>query len=319
MNFDQIVSDFLSPQSNSAKLYETARSYYTLLSEITEISDASENPDDDQTIFLETGKAISPKDAARCVLDYRRTAKFLQGIYSAINQARINFPGETVEILYAGCGPFAALALPQCVKFGSDEITFTLIDIHQRSMDSARIIFEKFGFEKYVCEFIKTDATVYQNENGKKFHIIITETMQKTLEKEPQAAITLNLVNQLCENGIFIPQKITVKACLVNPALEFDAESKDKERIYLGTILELSTDSKDIFSPRTVKIPSDDLSRRQLMLLTHIQIFEDKILRDYNSGISYPTVLHKIKIEKGRILEFKYVIGKNPHFEYQYI
>ncbi len=319
MNFEKIVEDFLSPKSNSAKLYETACDYYKLLSEFTGISGASENPADDQTTFLKTGKAISPKDAARCVLDYRRTAGFLQGIYSAIKQSQLNFPGEKIEILYAGCGPFAALALPQCAKFGSDEIAFTLIDIHQRSLDSARTIFEKFGFENYVGEFIKTDASVYQNEHGKKFHIIVTETMQKSLEKEPQAAITLNLANQLRKNGIFIPQKITVSACLAKPELEFDAETKDKERIYLGNILELSVGSKGNFPPQTVTMPLADLSGRSFMLMTHIQIFEDKILLDYNSGISYPTILNKIELKKGRTIEFKYMIGKDPHFEYKYI
>ena len=137
MDFEQIVNNLLLPENNSARLYETAKHYYSFLSEITEISDASENPADDDITFVKGGKAISPKDAARCILDYRRTAKFLQGIYAAIRHARKVFPGEKIEILYAGCGPFAALAVPQCAKFSSDEIAFTLIDIHQRSLDSA--------------------------------------------------------------------------------------------------------------------------------------------------------------------------------------
>ena len=304
MDFKQIVNNLLSPENSSARLYETAKHYY-FLSEITEISDDSENPADDDITFVKGGKAISPKDAARCILDYRRTAKFLQGIYSAIRHARKVFPGEKIEILYAGCGPFAALAIPQCVKFGSDEIAFTLIDIHQRSLDSAAKIFRKLGFENYVCEFIKTDAAVYRSENGKKFHIIITETMQKTLEKEPQVAITLNLAKQLREKGIFIPQKITIEACLAKLEEEFSSNSEaraNNERVILGEIFKLSidnfADSKSLFAPKILEFSSDICKPMSLILLTKIEIFDSIGLSDYDSGITYPTILSNLKNSK---------------------
>ena len=192
-------------------------------------------------------------------------------------------------------------------------------DIHQRSIDSAKLIFGKLGFEDFICEFIKTDAAVYRNKCGTKFHIIITETMQKTLEKEPQAAITLNLADQLRDHGVFIPQKITVKACLANIAKEFDSDCKEKERIPLGTILDLSADTTDISAPHAVRIPYEDTTGMRLMLLTNITVFGDKMLDDYDSGISYPTILNELEIKNGQNLEFRYVIDENPHFAYQYI
>ena len=327
MDFEQIVNNLLLPENSSAALYETAKHYYSLLSEITDISDASENPADDDIIFVKGGKAISPKDAARCILDYRRTAKFLQGIYAAIRHARKVFPGEKIEILYAGCGPFAALAVPQCAKFSSDEIAFTLIDIHQRSIDSAEMIFRKLDFEDYVCEFIKTDAAVYRSESGKKFHIIITETMQKTLEKEPQVAITLNLAKLLRENGSFIPQKITIEACLTKLEEEFSSNSEgrtNKERVVLGEIFELSADnsadSKSLFEPKVLEFPTDVCRPMSLILLTKIEIFDSFILKDYNSGITYPTILCNVEeVKAGQKIEFQYISEENPHFEYRFI
>ena len=38
--------------------------------------------------------------------------------------------------------------------------------------------------------------------------------MQKSLEQEPQFAVTANLAPQLQANGIFIPQKVEVALCL---------------------------------------------------------------------------------------------------------
>ena len=327
MDFEKIVDNLLLPENSSSKLYETAKQYYSFLSAITEISDASENPADDDVTFLENGKAISPKDAARCILDYRRTAKFLQGIYAAIRHARKVFPGEKIEILYAGCGPFAALAVPFCLKFSSDEITFTLIDIHQRSIDSAEMIFRQMGFESFISQYLQTDAAVFRAENKKKFHIVITETMQKTLEKEPQVAITLNLANQLRKNGVFIPQQITILACLSELQEEFLSNSEARTndaRVVLGEVFRLSADNlaahKNPFEPKTVEFPSDFCQPTSLILLTKIEIFDSITLSDYQSGITYPTILYDVKEGKaGQKIEFQYIAGENPHFEYRFV
>ena len=256
-------------------------------------------------------------------MDYTRTSRFLRGIYAAIRDAQKRFPSKKLEILYAGCGPFAALAVPFCLKFSSEEIGFSLIDIHKRSLVSAAKIFQKLDCENFVDEYIQADASVYRAENNKKFHIIITETMQKTLEKEPQAAITLNLAKQLCENGFFIPQKIIIEACLANLQKEFDSDTQ-KERICLGNIFELSAenpiDKNSLFLPKTVEIISNIFDPISLILLTKIEIFDSIKLDDYNSGITYPTILRDFKnIKAGQKIEFQYINGENPHFEHRLI
>lgn len=60
-----------------------------------------------------TAKAISPYAAATCLLDYGRTRAFARGVHDAIEAANIRFPGERIEILYGGTGPYAPLALMQ--------------------------------------------------------------------------------------------------------------------------------------------------------------------------------------------------------------
>lgn len=56
---------------------------------------------------LPTGKAISALGAVRCVREFRRTAVFLQAMDAAIRETRRRFPGETIHVLEAGCGPLA--------------------------------------------------------------------------------------------------------------------------------------------------------------------------------------------------------------------
>ncbi len=327
MNLAQNIEDLLSIESDFGKLRNAANEYYANLSAISGIGDDSENGEDDEPTILKSGKAISPKDAARCVLDFARTSAFLRGINSAIDTAKKRFPSEKIEILYAGCGPFAPLAIPFGLKFSADEICFTLIDIHAPSIDSAERIFQTLDLKDFIGEFIQTDAALFQAANGKKFHIIITETMQKALEKEPQVAITLNLAKQLRENGIFIPQKILIEACLADFQKEFTMSSGEKlerRRINLGNIFELSvensTDENTLFLPKILEIPSGIKTEMCLMLLTKIEIFDSFRLDDYDSGITYASILRDFtEIEAGQKIEFRYIRGENPHFAYRLI
>lgn len=324
MNLSQRLEVLLSSETTPDVLDRAASEYYRILSEITGIGDDSQNSEDDIETVLANGHAISPKDAARCVLDSLRTSRFLRGIYAAIREAKKRFPNEKIEILYAGCGPFAPLAVPFCLKFSAGEIRFTLIDIHQRSLDSAAKIFQKLGCENHISEYIQTDATVFHSENEKKFHIIITETMQKTLEKEPQAEITLNLSKQLYEEGIFIPQKITIEAFLINVQNEFSKIPSKQKRVYLGKVLELTAENPAVqnalFSPKILEISAEVCEPLSLTLYTRIEVFDSIRLDEYESGITYPTILRDLTdVKAGQKIEFRFIPGENPHFEHRLI
>lgn len=340
------ADELLSPREDGDRLSVAVAALYSLCSSVTGVDDDSKLAEDSGETGLPGGKAISPKDAARCVLDFNRTSKFLRGLHAAVLEARERFPGTTVEILYAGCGPFAPLAVLLAGRFNPSEIRFTLLDIHKRSLDAARLIFQALGAEAFVRDYIQGDAASYKHGAAHGLHIVVVEAMQAALEKEPQVAITLNLAPQLSPGGIFIPERVAVDCCLCAPAKESalltagahaasppDAsEGGDRAGALLGRVLELSAEAcRNASAPEggerpgrpfppkvTLDVPKVLEGEPNLMLLTTINVFGSIVLESYESGLTWPRVLCDLgKVRGGMRVEFAYRQGGSPGFSYR--
>ena len=155
-----------------AALYETWRNATPAARLAAEVTD---------DLRLEHGLALSPRSAAQCLLDAPRTAVFLRGTLAAISEAMRRFPEEPLEIVYAGTGPFATLALPLFDRLEPRRVRFTLIDVDERSTESVHSLVEHFGFGDHVKAIIHADATKYRHDAP--VHVVVTETMQRALSR----------------------------------------------------------------------------------------------------------------------------------------
>jgi hypothetical protein len=141
LHLKEITARLLNTEHHGESL-NAAREMHAFFSDLTDRSVDFSDPEDHRESLLADGKAISPRDAARCILDYARTRSFLGGVRAAVIEALRRFPDLPIEILYAGCGPFAPLVLPLTTEFTADQLQFTMLDIHERSLDSVRRIVE---------------------------------------------------------------------------------------------------------------------------------------------------------------------------------
>src|SRR5215475_10677268 len=129
-----------------------------LFRDITGIREDTVNWRDRSARSLPAGSAISPLDAARCLLDPWRTAIFLRGVYDAIQEAQRRFPGEVIHVLYAGCGPFAPLCLPLLPLLAGQAVHFTLLDVHARAIESVQAIMAALRLQGANVDCLVCDA-----------------------------------------------------------------------------------------------------------------------------------------------------------------
>ncbi len=328
---EEITKVLLKSEDNFGELKQAIDDLEQLFLSVTEFD--VHNPEIREDIHLSTGKAIGPLWAAMCVKEILRTKRFISGLYQGIRAALERFTSP-IRILYAGTGPFATLAIPLTTVFSSEEIHFTFLDINPKSIQYVKKIIRAFAAEEYVIQIVQGDATEFRSDQP--FHLIITETMQNALQKEPQVSITMNLVPQIVPDGILIPQNIIVEAALLNPKKNDERIMglTDSENCYhiLGKIFELNKNTARQFSSSNINIgetsyfpevvlafPQDvSAGFRQLCLLTTIQVYDEVILNHWQCSLNLPMKLMELDLHnsKPNWLSFQYLLSAKPGFKY---
>ena len=343
MNLDSISNCILDESSSKEALHAALDAFVSLCSDVSGIVPDTSFDAWAEDSLLESGVAVSPQAAAYCALDYQRSIVFMRAVHAALSALKARAGGARVKVLYAGCGPFGTLLLPLLDSFSPGELEITLLDIHQNSLDSVKQLLTHFELHKHVIHYVLEDASHYTHEG--KFHLVIAETMQKSLEQEPQFAVTANLASQLLPSGVFIPQSIEVTLCMANLEREKElldrSENIDRQllasvarRCLIATVFTLTAESvadrarlaqyralTDGFAlePTVVEIPMlADAVGFDAVLFTRITVFEHYCLGDYESQITLPSKCHELRrVASGERYRVEYQLGGYPklHFD----
>lgn len=274
---------------------------------------------------LDSGLAISPTLAAMCIRELYRTTAFIRGLHDAIADAAQT--DRPTRVLYAGCGPYALLAVPLMATLPKGHATFTLMDIHPECLEKARELITSLGLSSCVEDCLCTDAARYRIPADRMPDVIVSETMAVCLHNEPQVSIARNLLTQ-APGARMVPQSVSVGAALLNFSREHvlmpadyvgEFPEPDRDRIYLGKIFELDAAGienwrhigGDTLPAGSVKIPSPLERRYSPYLLTDIVVYGRHRLQDYDCSLTSPQRL-KGDIRAGDELQFRYLLGNDP-------
>lgn len=325
MLINEITQVFLNKDSSHKELFDASRDLAEFFGEISSIStkDNHLESNDSTHTNLKTGVAISPLDAAICINEYMRTTKYIRGVFDAINDLLVRFKDEKIHLLYAGTGPYATLVTPLLHLFDSNRLEVTFLDIHQSSLDSVKDILTTQKICSFAKDYVCTDATTYKCES--KVHIIVTETMRLAFEGEPQVNITLNLLPQLCEDGVFIPECVNIhlESSLKKLVQKENSLENIKKSEFLADIIKLDTkkqwDKENLILTPTLEIKEDIKDGYELFFCTQIQVYKNHILNENECSLNLPlTLLLSSKVIKGDVLEFSYEFENRPEILYKY-
>ena len=284
----------------------------------------------EQDTVFDNGKAINPRSAARCVQEYLRTARFLRAMDEAIRTTASRFPGETIHVLEAGCGPLAALSLPFALRYPPEQVQFSLLDIHQISLDCSLKLATALGIENSIRRTWCTDAANLQLPANERPHIIACEVMQRALMTEPQVAVTQNLYPQLISNGCFLPERIEVVLALFDAAAYYRNSTTSREssadnqtqikpldvacRLHAPHPAHPVSPSGEMLTTHEVNVPAFRGTTFYPHLFTRIQILNQHVLTDFECSLNLPADVRlpeTVGTTKST-LSFTYEISDNP-------
>ncbi len=275
------------------------------------------------------GLALSPTQAAMCVADFQRTAVFIRGLHDAIAEAVESKSTEPVRVLYAGSGPYAALATPLMTIFPPEKVRFTLLDIHPESIASAKAVIHRLGLDRSVEEYVISDACDYTIPDEAIPDIILSETMATALEEEPQVAVMRHLVAQ-APDAVIVPESVRVDAFLVDaskeperiaPECEGSPTMAQPDRIPMGLVFELNASTIRSWST----LPDERLPAASICLppslepgyrpyfFTTVVTHGEHVLRTHDSCITGIREIEGLdKLSAGRSIQFHYLLGAVP-------
>lgn len=320
-NLKSVTEALLSPVMDYSGIREASLSLKKLFSEVVAFDEMESV--NQPNIPTKTGIAIAPRWAASCLIDIIRTRKFLLGIRDAIEE-RLNMnPGRPVTVLYAGTGPFATLITPLITVFRPAQLQMVLMEINPVSIRYLQKIIQQFDMEDYLIDLVQADAVTWSIPGNQQPDIIVSETMNNGLQKEPQVSIAANLLSQCSRNPVLIPELIKVDVCLMGNTIDHP-----EDIILLKTLLELDAETAVRIKNNPENVPAlspgiivtipglPDYQYNQLVLCTFIRVFGQHSLGFNESGLTIAHILRmtdSFKKYPVRLL-FQYHIESNPGF-----
>ena len=325
----KIVEVFIEPSvdySQLSKAIEQLRALYLKLSNVD-----LNNDENRKNIHSSNGKAIGTTWAALCLDDMVRTKKFISGVYQAVQKLLGEQPEKTIHILYAGTGPFATLVSPLTAIFSSDQLQFTFLELNSVSYQKVQQVVQQLKIGNYVRRIVQCDATTYQIPVDEQVDILLSETMQYALKGEQQVPIIYNLLPQIDNEVILIPEVIELQLVGVNAAQNQSRIVNDSEEPYyrlLGSFFKLDISSVRAFYGKQKHLPSTHkfLDRNfripevvkadypELYVFTRLCVFQNIEILPYESGLTIPYKLADLNGNRKSTAQIQvaYELGKDP-------
>lgn len=257
-------------QNEAEKSLNEIHAHFQQGSQITGYEDSIENL---VAVPAAKGKALGLNHAALCLLDYKRTVKFLKAVVSVIAEKQKKKPGEVINIFYAGCGPYAPFVTLVAPLFRSDELQFTLLEINKNSVESAKRLIDSLELSDYIKEIHVADAVTFKVPNADSFDILFSETLDALLYRECYVPILFNMLPQFNKDVVLIPENVLINLTFV----PFSANNSDAEVLDIGSVFDVRESVSSHSGPNPIPevLPDNKIDLTSLKMETYESMILD--------------------------------------------
>lgn len=319
----KLVSILINNETNQTEVVHLIQEIHKHFQDITNISGYDTQIKHLAAVPTTRGMALSLNHAAQCLLDYKRTAKFLKGIVSAVREKQQNHPGQIIRILYAGCGPYAPFVTLIAPLFKTDEVQFSLLEINNDSLDSAKKLIIALEQTSYIQAYHLADAVTFKIPSPDTFDILISETLDALLYRESYVPILFNMLPQLSDEIILIPDNVIIKTTWLKNQRN-NSEKIEFQELDTNKILDVRQ-SVALYNENPTPIPIQLPSKRikqeathtHLLIDTEVYIYDDLILKRGESSLTIPYEMNLENPLKSKDIIFTYHLEPQVELKYE--
>ncbi len=205
------------------------------------------------------------------------------------------------------------------------------MEINSISIESLKQVFKRLNAFAYVKAIYQCDASSFSIAPELEPDILLIECVQRALQKEPQVAITYNLLPQLKKGAILIPENISLHVALVDnkKKTEYQTTVKNIKSVdfYLNSEAIFSLNKTEVlqnslsfkkegfpFTEKEIHFSKEQLNNYdQIIISTEITIFQNISLKINESGLTVPFIMADLNHEQKIIgAKTQYIVGTQP-------
>ncbi|WP_378175029.1 phytanoyl-CoA dioxygenase [Aquimarina sp. SS2-1] len=319
-NIKELVNQLLKDDLVYEEIVKIINKIHSYFNEITSISGYDMEFKHLAAVPTASGMALSLNHAAQCLLDYKRTLKFLKGLVKAIKDAQSENPSKTIQIFYAGCGPYAPFVTLVAPLFQISEVQFSLLEINKESLDCAKKLIRELSLTDYIKVFYQEDAVTFSIPDPNTFHILYSETLDALLFRESYVPILAHMLPQLSRDVKVIPNNVMLKIDVIN-----DHTDGTSKKVRTHIIFDTRESISNVFKELPNEFPSTQIQfgvsneNTRMIIDTEVHIYEHlRLIR----GESSLTIPYEITLENPLLhntISFTYQLKPQVGLRYEFL
>ncbi len=325
IDIKHLSTSLLDPQIEQSEIEQNINTIYEYFSSITHISEYTTEIKHLAAVPTASGMALSLHHAAQCLLDYKRTTKFLRSIVTAVLDKQKEHPNKTITIFYAGCGPYAPFATLVAPLFIPQEVQFSILEINPDALELSKKLIHTLGFQDYIKEYYLADAVTFTIPTPDSFHILFSETLDALLYRESYVPILHNMLPQLPESTIVIPKNVRIKLSFRTQHRHENTEKIIVQEDFAGNIFDtrkalkaLAPATNPSFLP-SVQFDLDATTHYvSLIIDTEVHIYKELWLTRGESSLTLPHEMPIDQTSKFNGIIFTYQLQPQVELRYKW-